>query len=383
MLLYEYEGKQLLSKYGVAIPRSKLLTSIDQTVELPHPLVAKAQVLSGKRKAAGGIIFLDTKTVTKQIEDLFNSIVNEEKVNSILLEEQMEFSKEYFLSLTYDTFFRSPVIAFSEVGGTDIENRETITFPIDVYTHEADYPSTLELSQSLKEIIKKLIAAFFAEDAILLEINPLVETIDGLVALDAKINLDDNAFFRHTDRKYPPRSIPGYTPTTREIDAKKIDADDYRGTAGTAYFDLPGDIAVLASGGGASLTAMDALISIGGKPANYTEYSGNPSREKVKKLTEIVLSKSGLHGLWVVGAIANFTDIFETLSGLIEAVKTITPKPQFPIVIRRGGPRDDEAFDMLRHISDLDLHVYGPETSISQSAKIMFDLAKKYADTIK
>ena len=219
-----------------------------------------------------------------------------------------------------------------------------------------------------------------------MEINPLVKTKEGLwVALDAKIKLDDTALKRHEEWQFPPRSVPGYSPSQREIEAKKIDESDYRGTAGSAYFDLEGDIAVLASGGGASLTAMDALLKAGGKPANYTEYSGNPPKEKVTKLTKIVLSKPNLHGLWVVGAVANFTDIYETLSGFIEgfrqAQNELRTKFDFPIVIRRGGPRDKEAFEMLREVKDFDLHLYGEETSITESAKIMAELAEKYATT--
>ncbi len=143
----------------------------------------------------------------------------------------------------------------------------------------------------------------------------------------------------------------------------------------------------MSSGGGASLTAMDALIKNGGKPANYTEYSGNPSKEKVQKLTKIVLSKPDLNGLWIVGAVANFTDVYETLSGIIEGLreteKELGRKFHFPIVIRRGGPRDKEAFEMLRQVKDFDLHLYGEETSISQSAVIMAKLAKEYAERRK
>jgi len=203
------------------------------------------------------------------------------------------------------------------------------------------------------------------------------------MALDAKVKIDDCALDRHKNWSFPPRSAPGHSPTEREVEAKKIDENDYRGTAGSAYFDLPGDIAILASGGGGSLTAMDALIAAGGHPANYTEYSGNPPKEKVEKLTQIVLSRENLNGLWIVGAVANFTNIYETLSGFLEALRKVTPKPMYPIVIRRGGPHDKEAFDMLRTVKDFDFHLYNEETSITKSAKIMADLAQRYATTNK
>jgi len=116
-------------------------------------------------------------------------------------------------------------------------------------------------------------------------------------------------------------------------------------------------------GGGVSLTAMDALIAAGGKPANFTEYSGNP-RKRSGKLTKIVLSKPKISGLWVVGTVAaNFTDIYQTLSGLIEGLREaqaeLGKKFDFPIVIRRGGPRDTEAFEMLRQVKDFNLTLQG------------------------
>ncbi|HKC04306.1 MAG TPA: ATP-grasp domain-containing protein [Patescibacteria group bacterium] len=373
MILFEFEGKKLLKKYGIDIPTSQLVSSLDEKLVIQSPFVVKAQVLSGKRKDAGGI--------TESVSEVLGKVINKEKVEKVLVEEKIEFSKEHYVSISYDTNFRCPVVTYSESGGTGVEERGSHVFPINILTQEPDYPSELKITDDLKDFISKLFNLFLEEDATLTEVNPLVESNGKLIALDAKINLDDTAFGRHKDRIFSPRVAPGHSPTEREIAAKKIDEDDYRGTAGSTYFDLPGDIAVLASGGGASLTAMDALIGAGGSPANFTEYSGNPPKEKVEKLTEIVLSKPGLHALWVVGAIANFTDIYETLSGFLEALRKISPKPKYPIVIRRGGPNDEKAFEMLRKVKEFDLYLYGEEVSMTQSAKKVTDLAKKYAAT--
>ena len=163
--------------------------------------------------------------------------------------------------------------------------------------------------------------------------------------------------------------------------AHEIDNEDYRGTAGKTYIDLDGDIAILASGGGASLVALDALMSYGGAPANYTEYSGNPPAEKVKRLTNIVLSKQGLSGCWVVGGTANFTDIYETLQGFAESLLSLSPKPDYPIVIRRAGPRDREAFEMLKSFAEkngFDMHFYDENTPITSTANIIVDLSSAY-----
>lgn len=416
MILYEYEGKKLLTSAGIKVPNSQLLTSPDEDIMIPLPVVLKAQVLSGKRADVGGIIRIRNNALRMkdELQNLFGKTINKEKVEQILVEEMVEIDREFYVSISYDTDTRGPILSISEQGGTGIEGREVQTYPIDPLTQTVilgirRMPETPESSTgfwtSQNDIIQKLIKLFFEQDCLLLEVNPLVLTKGGpstgsatlttgslrtnssegiWMAVDAKIKLDDFAKARHADWDFPPRAVPGYTPTPGEIAAKKIDEGNYRGTAGSSYFDLEGDIAVLSSGGGVSLTALDALIAAGGQPANFTEYSGNPPKEKVVKLTKIVLDKPNIHGLWVIGTVvANFTDIYETLSGLLEGLRQaqseLGRKFNFPIVIRRGGPRDEEAFTMLRQIKEFDLHLQGPDTSITQSAEIMAKLAKEFA----
>ena len=380
MILYEFEGKEMFALYGIKTPKSQVISSPSEEIKITLPFFAKAQVLSGKRKDAGGIVLVEDAASAKSVvKKMFGSTINKERVSKILIEEKADFSKEIYVSISYDTTTRGPVVTYSEVGGTGIEERKATVFSIDILTLTPKFPKVLKIPTIVQEAILRMIKLFVAEDAMLVEINPMVVSGKQVLALDAKVKLDDYASARHKEREFAPRAVAGHKPTKNEIEAKKIDETDYRGTAGSTYFDLPGDIAVLASGGGASLTAMDALVASGGKPANYTEYSGNPPKEKVEKLTQIVLSKDNIHGLWVVGAIANFTNIYETLSGFLEALRSVKPKPKFPIVIRRGGPHDKEAFEMLRKVKDFDLYLYGEEVSITKSAKKIADLAKQYA----
>lgn len=314
MILYEFEGKELLKKAGVAVPKSiviisneyekspeKILNQVQDDVGIP--CVLKAQVLSGKRADVGGIVMIDNDQETSyKIQELFGKTINGEKVEKVLVEEKVEIESEYYLSISYDTERRSPILSLSMEGGTGIEDRKVDKYTINPITRTVDLPHNLTI-----EPLQALINLFFDQDCLLLEINPLVKVKrhsgaeqsgaiessedpigpsglqddnDSWVALDAKIKLDDDARRRHEDWDFPPRSVAGRVPTYNEIAARKIDEDDYRGTAGSAYFDLDGDIAVLSSGGGVSLTAMDALIKAGGKPANFTEYSGNPPKEK-------------------------------------------------------------------------------------------------------
>ncbi len=376
MLLYEFEGKQLFKNCGINIPESQLITSGSPIKSgTTVPVVLKAQVLSGKRKEAGGIIRVDRQqALGNSAKELFAKEVNGEKVEKILVEEEIaKEDQEYYLSFSYSTEARGPVMTFGE-GGTGAEGKGAKTYPVDINKG----PFEQDLPANLIDTANKLWEVFLKYDCELAEINPLVIAKDGLViALDSKVILDDDADFRR-DMKFPERNLFGRASTEREIEARKIDQGDHRGTAGSVYWDLDGDIAVLAAGGGGSVVNMDALIALGGKPANYTEHSGNPPREKLKKLTQVLLSKPGLKGLWIVGGTANFTDIYETLMGVVEGLREVKPKPTYPIVIRRGGPNDQKAFEELKLIGQkegFNFHIFGRETPMTATAKTIVDLA--------
>lgn len=378
MILYEHEGKALLRSVGINTPHSTLVESVSQSVTAHTPVMAKAQVLSGHRAHDGGIIRVDDNaSITGVLAQLFSRRVCNETVGSVLIEDFVEHDNEYYLALSYDTTRRTPVLVYGSVGGTGVEEQAHTVIELNPETRIPPSDTPFPIS-----FLQKVVELFFASDCLLLEINPLVRiTRNGAeewIALDAKIHLDDAAAFRHKEWALEPRT-PGREPNERERAARKIDEGDYRGTAGASYIDLDGDIAVLASGGGASLLALDALFKAGGRPANYVEYSGNPPREKVVALAQIVLAKPGIKGLWIVGAVANFTDIYTTLSGVISGIKdaetALGTRFNFPIVIRRGGPRDEEAFEMLRELHDERLHLYGGETSIPTSARTMVELA--------
>lgn len=171
----------------------------------------------------------------------------------------------------------------------------------------------------------------------------------------------------------------GRLPTERELDVKKIDEGEgyYRGTAGK-YIEMEGDIAILFSGGGASIANMDALAKAGLQAANYTEYSGNPPREKVYQLAKIVLSKPGLKGLWIAGGVANFTNIAETFHGIVDALDEL--KPTYPIVVRRAGPFEEEGMRLMKECAErnnLKMQFFGKETSMSDTAEVLANSVRK------
>jgi len=385
MNLYECEGKELFEKFGIPIPSGKVIwrgEHIEKSAkDIMAPIVLKAQVLSGKRGKAGGIKMLETsENLQEEISALFDLEIHGQHVAAVYAEEKLDIAREHYLSITYDTNSKQPVLIYSASGGMDIEDvpaSDMQTIPLDIRTGELP-ESCRELPEGVRDIAEKLWHLFLDGDARIVEINPLAELGNSsFIAADAKIAIDDDAFFRHKGwEEYPARTMMGRAPTKRELAVKNIDEGEgyYRGTAGK-YIEMDGDIAVLFSGGGASISAMDAMMKEGLRPANYTEYSGNPPREKVSALAKIVLSKSGLRGLWIAGGVANFTDIAATFQGIIDAIDVV--KPSYPIVIRRAGPNEEEGMELMRACAErnnLMLTIFGKEVPMSETAKTLAGL---------
>ena len=425
MKLYEFEGQRILARVGIEAPFFVVCESLDEIGQgrrrLKFPIVAKVQVLAGRRAKGGGIkIVNNMKQLLIFAKEHFgveflpvgplreaSGQVDGEVVRFITLAEKVEIAAEMYVSITYDTVKKLPFILFCEEGGIDVEEikRED---PEKIKRVDIDPfvgPSTKNLEmvfrglarnsgstpkeKELVDFVERLWDAFSRFDCRLVEINPLAYTSEGkLVAIDAKVILDDAGLSRHRDLDVLPKGAITAAPTHRELLAKQIDKEDYRGSAGSTFIELGGvlpagesGIAILASGGGASLMLMDCLLAVGGRPANYTEYSGNPPAEKVEKLTKITLDRPNLCGCLVAGAVANFTDIYETLRGFVKGLRQVRPKPTYPIVIRRGGPRQVEAYKMLERVvkkEGFDIHLFGPETPISVACQKMVELSEQF-----
>lgn len=351
MNLLEYQGKQLMAQYGITIPRSVRVSWLTKTIKLPWPVVLKSQVAAGDRFKKGGIVMVKRASDFRRAQKkLFATPIDTLLPTVLLAEEKVAWRAQYYVSVSFDTHHRSPVWALSAQGGTGITAAQT--FPVTYASHLPDFKirelvraAGLPLSRPLLATLGSVWRLFMAQKALLVEINPLFVTRDGrYVAGDAKVVLDDNVV--------APEERP--------------------------YVELGGNIAVLASGGGASMLNLDALQRVGGQPANYVEYSGNPRSDVVRQLTRRVLGKKGLKGLWVVGGTANFTDIYETLKGFAEGLQAVRPKPTYPIVIRRDGPRRAEAFAYLQKFAArhrFDMYLCGPEISMADTAAMVTRLA--------
>ncbi|MEK7458619.1 MAG: ATP citrate lyase citrate-binding domain-containing protein [Patescibacteria group bacterium] len=406
MRLYEFEGKKLLASAGFAVPVAQIISSnsLVDVSKLSFPIFAKVQVLGGNRAQRSGVVRFEKgqeQEAKKTIHEWLNNGWNGEKIEYLLIEQAIQnIKKEHYFALRWDTTTRGPVVLYSAHGGSGIEQRQKREKAKSEQTLETYRIDMRLVDHSLQEIAKKIFAhnthgndilkklwqTFYTNDATLVEINPLFELTDEtFVAGDAKIDLDDLAAFRHPEwESYPKRTAFARLPTAMEEEAKNINAMDHRGVAGASFFEFDGDIGIMASGGGASLLVMDALMASGLKPANYTEYSGNPSREKVAALTTLVVSKPGLKGLLVIGGNANFTDIFETLAGVMDGLESAKPKVEFPIVVRRGGPRWQEAFEMVRKRAiqnQLHVTLFGPETSMLEAVPALVKKVGLNTDT--
>ncbi len=402
MNLLEYKGKNLLKKVGISVPPS-IVTNNQSYINLSFhkekytefffqnlDVVIKAQVIGGKRKKNNLIVSSNSYAESlKFIDEMYKQKFNDALIKTLLIERKLNVKEEYFLSIQYHN--DQILIMFSNKGGIEIEeiskDNKPITYYVPVLEEFNDFKAReiatlagFESKQMLQlaNFIKKAYNCFIKFDCKNLEINPIIKTKEGLLfAGDAKITIDDSAVCRQDEFKDVLDLEDTSFLNDRELEARRIDLNDHRGVAGKTYVDFDGDIAVLASGGGASLTCMDAIIQAGGKPANYVEYSGNPPKEKVKKLSKIVLSKPGLKGCLIIGGSANFTDIYETLSGIAESIKEVNPK--YPIVIRRDGPRRKEAFEMMEKFAkenNFDITLFDATTPMTKAVLHLMEKLK-------
>ncbi|MBU4271898.1 MAG: acetate--CoA ligase family protein [Planctomycetes bacterium] len=404
MKLYEYEGKNLFERAGIPIPPGKVVASAEEAGGLTGrygSVMAKAQVLWGRRGKENAVVACDTE---EQLADTLGALLGRklfgETIQKALVEKKLDIAQEVYVAVTY--VGASPVVIVSTQGGMDVEkaaqkSQEGVwTEPVDIRRglqpqQAADLAHRAGLDAhggpSPTDLLLKLYGLFVDCDSTLAEINPLIRTHSGeWIAADAKVEIDEDAMFRQSGLNLPERLSSGRTPTRLEQLALNNDRSDTRGAAGRMFYELDGDIIVLASGGGTSVEALDDLCILGGKPAVFTEYSGNPTAEKVQELTKIALMHPGpINAIWVIGGRANFTDIYDTLIGGIMGGIRETPNfdKTIPILIRRAGPRDEEAFAQLNKIQNQEgyrLFLRGMATSVANSAQMVIHQAKKHQE---
>ncbi len=290
MKLYEYLGKELFERYGIPIPKGRVVENAEQAGEAAAELgevVIKSQVLTGKRGKAGGISFASSSDeAIKEAKRIFSMELGGFTADNLLVEEKVQIEQEIYLALTVDGAAQRPVVLVSLDGGMDVEDvseERMIRWPVDVTVGLQAF-MVREICRKLgvegslqKEFIKllpKLYKMFREMDAELAEINPLALTPEGLIAADAKVTIDDDALYRH------PQLPMIKEKTALELKAEELDL---------AYVELEGDIAVMANGAGITMATLDMVQHYGGSPANFLDFGGGADVEKTSQALELLL----------------------------------------------------------------------------------------------
>ena len=360
MNLHEYQAKELLSRYGVKVPRGRMVESVADAAraaeELGLPVVIKAQIHAGGRGKAGGVKLARTAADVPRVagEILGRKLVTPQtgaegkEVRKLLVEEGLAIQQELYLSFLVDRSVGRPVCIASSAGGMEIEKVAAET-PEKILRAEVDPAVGLRPYQArriayglglVEDVHGKAVAfllslyqAFRGLDCSLLEINPCLVTEEGeVLALDAKINLDDNALFRHKDL-LSLRDITEEAPL--EVEASKF---------GLNYIKLDGDVGCMVNGAGLAMATMDIIKLSGSSPANFLDVGGGASAEQVKNAFRILTSDPQVKAVLIniFGGILRCDRLAE---GVIAAVKELGVKA--PIVIRMEGTNVELGKKML------------------------------------
>ena len=389
MRLLEHQSKQLLSNFGLVFAESTPVNSMDEvrgTVErVGLPIVLKAQTPFGGRGNAGAVKFAETlNQAVIAAEALFGMDVRGTTVDVISIEPRLNYEREFYVGITWDTVAKLPVALLSLAGGVDVESSQSDQVtrqPFDPWTGLAPYKArglaaevglTGNILVGVGEVLTKLSGAFLTCDAVTMEINPLVVAKDEkLIGLDARAEIEDEAVYRQRERLVPlgelTMTAAGRPPTPLELEAQRIDAIDHRGVAGRVV-EFDGDLALLIGGGGASLTVFDAIKAHGGNPANYCEVGGNPTEEKVAAITSLLLSKPGVKGMAIIMNVVNNTRADVIARGVLMGVKDAGRKPAETIsLFRVPGNWEGEAREVMEAAG---VEVHGREVSLDAAARL-------------
>jgi succinyl-CoA synthetase beta subunit len=361
MNLHEYQAKALFGEYGVEVPAGRVIDNAAAAQDALSELggerwVIKAQVHAGGRGKSGGVklagnksealdavkAMLGTRLVTYQTDN------RGQPVNQVLIEQPCEIARELYLGAVVDRSLRRVVVMVSTEGGVEIEKVATET-PEKILHTAVDPMAGLQPYQcrqlgfgldlegdQLKQftrLLTGLVRLFIEKDLSLLEINPLVVTVDGkLLCIDAKINIDDNALYRHPELE----TLRDITQEdARENRAKQWDLN---------YIALDGDIGCMVNGAGLAMATMDLIKLHGGNPANFLDVGGTATRERVAEAFKIILSDDNVKGVLVniFGGIVRCDMIAEGIVGAVEEVGI-----QVPVVVRLEGNNADRGLSIL------------------------------------
>lgn len=350
MKIHEYQAKELLKAYGVAVPRGRVTDSAPEAGEIARELggkaVIKAQIHAGGRGKGGGVKLAKSPEEAQALAESILGMMlvthqtgpEGQLVRKVLVEETASIARELYLGIVVDRAAAKPVFMVSAAGGMEIEEvaakdpNAILKLPFDPDRGLQPYQAR-ELAfglglptEAINPAVKMMVAlskAFVALDASLAEINPLILTTDNKVAaLDAKINLDDNALFRHQDLKEL-RDIHEEAPL--EVEASKY---------GLNYIKLDGNVACMVNGAGLAMATMDIIKYAGGSPANFLDVGGGASSDQVRHAFEILLKDPNVKAV-LINIFGGILRCDTLANGVVEAARAV--KLSVPLVIRMEG----------------------------------------------
>ena len=344
MKLFEYRGKELFDKYGIAVPNGKLVAGEKDFSNLNFPLVLKAQVPIGGRGKAGGIKTVDNLNDAKEkLSKILGMDIRGYTVGKVLAEEMADIKKELYLSISLDRSKRMPCIMASASGGMDIESvpdkeifKEWVNPLIGIQSFNIRAIASKlgldkEEGKEVAKVISKIYKLFREYDCELVEINPLIIKKDGgVMALDSKVNINDDAMYRH----------PDIEPEVVELTPLEKDAKE----KGITFIQLDGNIGVIANGAGLTMATLDALTHYDGKGCVFLDLGGTDDPEKVKQAFELMKkAKPKVIFLNLFGGITKC----DTVAIGVKAVIT-KEGIDCPVITRIKGMNEDKAKEILK-----------------------------------
>jgi succinyl-CoA synthetase beta subunit len=375
MDLLEYQGKQLFAKHGVTVPEGRPATSVQEAVEaaeeLGYPVVIKAQVLIGGRGKAGGIkLAKDRAEAEENAQAILGMDIRGFTVHEVYVEKASEIDEEYYAAILLDRSAKKPLAMLSRMGGMDVEEiaerdpNAIVRIHIDpLVGFQQFHGRRLAFEAGIAEdvirpvgaLLSKLYDTFVAEDATLVEINPLLITKGReVVALDSKFSVDGNALSRH------PETAAFRNPAAEDPQEQMAHE------RGLTYVKLDGDIGILGNGAGLVMSTLDVVAQQGGTPANFLDAGGGSKAEAITSAVEVILSDPKVKAV-LFNIFGGITRCDEVARGLIEAFNQIDVK--VPFVVRLDGTNDVQGREILAEANLPNVHV--AQTMLEAAAKVV------------
>jgi succinyl-CoA synthetase beta subunit len=379
MDLLEYQGKQLFARHEIPVPSGIPARTVEEAVaaadQIGYPCVVKAQVKIGGRGKAGGVkVAANASEAREHAEAILGMDIKGFTVHELWIEEASEIEAEYYAAIVFDRSARAALVMLSTQGGMDIEQVSAETpeaiatlhvdpllgfQPFEARRLAFEAGIDADLIRPIGDFLTRLYETFIAEEALLVEVNPVIITPERKVrALDSKVTLDPSALYRHEEN--------AELRDPSDEDPQEQMARD----CGLTYVKLDGDIGILGNGAGLVMSTLDVVAQYGGKPANFLDAGGGSKAETITNAVEVICSNDNVKAV-LFNIFGGITRCDEVANGLIEAFASA--KPAVPFVVRLDGTNDVEGRKIL---ADANLPGVHTAATMNEAAEKVVALAK-------